>query len=165
MLQRGSSVPASRGHVGERAVAVVSKQLVRPEVGHVEIDPAVVVEVAGRRAHAVAGRDDAAAIGHVGEAKSRSAFRLRDRCDTSGSAGRVRALRTRSKRGALHREQIEVAVVVEVEQRPAGADDLRQQQLTSGAVDVDEVDARLRGDVDERRRRLATSPAPPGQAA
>ena len=60
-------MPAACGDVSERAVAVVAKQLIGPEARDVEIDPAVVVEVAGRRTHSVAGRNDAARLRHIGE--------------------------------------------------------------------------------------------------
>ena len=63
----GSSVPLCLRHVGERSVAVVAEHLVRSEVGEVEVDAAVVVDVARRHAHAVPARVDPARIGHVGE--------------------------------------------------------------------------------------------------
>ena len=46
--------PADRGHIGEGAVAVVLEQLVVAELCDVQVDAAVVVEVAGRDAHSVA---------------------------------------------------------------------------------------------------------------
>jgi hypothetical protein len=42
---------------------------------------------------------------------------------------------------ALHCEHIEVPVVVKVDQRSAGPDDFRQQELPGGTVDMNEVEA------------------------
>ena len=52
---------------------------------------------------------------------------------------------------ALHRKEIEVAVVVVVEERSAGSDHFRQQQFTFGAIDVHEVETGLRRHIAERR--------------
>ena len=59
---------------------------------------------------------------------------------------------------ALDDEDVEVAVVVEVEERAAAADHFRQEQLTTRAVDVDEVEAGVAGLVDEERARLLRGP-------
>ena len=58
---------ADSRRIAERAVAVVAQQLIRSELGDVEIDAAVVVVVAGGGAHAVAAHVDAALFGDVGE--------------------------------------------------------------------------------------------------
>ena len=57
---------------------------------------------------------------------------------------------------ALNSEHVEIAVVVEVDQRPAGADDFRQEEFPGGTVDMNEVETRLRGRIDKRCRRLST---------
>jgi hypothetical protein len=77
----------------------------------------------------------------------------RDRCDTVAS-GIVSPIETPRDGTALDCEEIEIAVVVEVEEGAAGADDLGQQQTTGRAVVVMEVHAALGGHVGEDRRRL-----------
>ena len=54
-----------RGHVGERAVAVVAVEHVRAEVVEVEVGIAVVVVVADRDAEPVARVAHAGLVGHV----------------------------------------------------------------------------------------------------
>ena len=68
--------------------------------------------------------------------------RHRDRCETTGFVRRARSPAD-GPRAALHGEQIEIAVVVVVEQRAAGSDDLGQQQLTGRAVHMIEGQAGL----------------------
>src|SRR5215510_3337131 len=53
--------------VGERAIAVVAEQLAAFEVGHVEIDAAIVVEVASRRSHRVSAYQEPACGGDIGK--------------------------------------------------------------------------------------------------
>ena len=142
---------APGGNVGPLA-AVTSVNVPSPrlrnmrlaaEEGHVEIDPAVVVDVAGGGAHAVADDGETAALGHVGEPQSPIAVQpeivaiqpASRRTTSRACAGR--------QRRSLNREHIEIAVVVVVEDCAAAADDLRQEQLTGGAVDVGEVEARV----------------------
>jgi hypothetical protein len=43
------------------------------------------------------------------------------------------------KRAAVDEEHVEPAVVVEIEKESAASDDLRQELLVAGAVDVDEI--------------------------
>ena len=69
--------------------------------------------------------------------------RLRGRASPAG--------RTAPKRTALHREQIEIAVVVVVEERASRPDHLRQQQLSGRAVDVNEVEPDFGSPVGEGR--------------
>ena len=59
--------PALLRDVGKRSVAVVAEQLVPSEIGEVEIDAAVVVEVAGRHPHAIPTGVDPALLGHIRE--------------------------------------------------------------------------------------------------
>ena len=74
--RRGIVRPRGLRHVRERAVPVVVEHLVAAEAGQVEIDPAVVVDVAGGHAHAVAPRLDAALLRHISEAKDSGSVRL-----------------------------------------------------------------------------------------
>jgi hypothetical protein len=64
------------------------------------------------------------------------------------------------ERAALGQEDIEIPIVVVVEERNAGAENLGHVELPRHAVDVHEIEARLPGAIDEpvlsrRRRRLA----------
>src|SRR6266850_2245113 len=52
---------------GKRSVTVVAEHLVPSEIGEVEVDAAVVVEVAGRHPHAISTRVDPALLGHIRE--------------------------------------------------------------------------------------------------
>src|SRR6185436_10327550 len=63
--------PALVRDVGERAVVIVAVQLIRSEVREVEIDPTVVVDVAGSDTHSVRVRMDPAPGGDVGELHAR----------------------------------------------------------------------------------------------
>src|SRR5258706_6291950 len=54
-------------HVAERAVAVVAPQLVPAEVGQIEIDAAVVVDIAGGDAHPISIRLDSTCLSDVRE--------------------------------------------------------------------------------------------------
>ena len=134
--------------VGEGAVAIVVEQLVRAEVGQQQIDAAVVVDVAGRDAEAVLTRIDAALVGHVREVERPRAVRTHLQVVAKQtSAKRQRSRRRRHQRVgqrfarpehlALHDEHVEIAVVVEVEERDAGRQDLRVVALPARLQLVD----------------------------
>src|SRR4030095_2730730 len=53
--------------VGKRAIVIVPKQLVVAEPGDIDVDPSIVVDVAGRHAHAVVVRHDSARFSDVGQ--------------------------------------------------------------------------------------------------
>jgi hypothetical protein len=57
--------------------------------------------------------------------------------------------RPRAERLPLHQIHVEVAVLVVVEERHARADHLGHVELTRHAVDVHEVEAGVRGAIDE----------------
>ena len=144
------------GHVLEAAARRVPEQPVRPHRGDEQIGPAVVVHVADRDARAVEARRQTERRGAIREAPG--AVVLVQRHRRTGPSGGAR--RTGVPQGVhnapfrrVHEQQVLVAVVVEVEERRAGAHRLRQQRLALGAVDVDEVDAGLRGHVGEGDRR------------
>ena len=65
MLQPAACTPALRRRLREGPVAVVPEEEVRAEVGHVEVELAVVVEVAGADAVAPGGGVDPGLLGHV----------------------------------------------------------------------------------------------------
>ena len=160
---------AGRGrHVRERAVAGVAQQLVLAEVRHVEVDVAVVVDVPGRDAHAVAGRDDPGRVGHVREAQRAL---LAQEVAEEPVAGRVvRRRRTQGGRRvavaqhvALHEVGVQVAVTVRVEEGASRSERLAEVELAGHPVEVHEVepdvdvDALEHGRVVRRGRRLTTA--------
>ena len=147
--------PGRRRDVGERAVAVVVEQRGGAEAGDEQIEVAVVVVVADGGAHAVdrAARRRRASVTSVKRSvrlPSRPTVRsLRNsRLDGPTSAARGVAV----QRPALDEEHVQVAVVVVVEQRHAGAHLLGHVVLAGGAVDVGEGQA---GGCRRRRRTAA----------
>ena len=66
--------PALLRNVRERSIAVVVKQLIRPEIRQQQVDAAVVVDVARRGAEAVLPRIDAALRGDIGEVQHADAI-------------------------------------------------------------------------------------------
>ena len=145
---------AGRADVGERAVAVVPEELVGPLPRSVEVGPAVVVEVAGGHPHAVGADVEAAPRRHVGEAQRAGAVGADLEVVAVEAVGQRPPRRRRKQRivqrpaGPEHlplkQVDVEVAVVVEVEQGPARAEDLVEVVLAGHAVEMDEVDARRR---------------------
>ena len=137
-------------HVAERAVAVVVEQRRRAECRDEEVQVAVVVVVADRRAHAVAAHRDAGLLRDIGEAKrARPVGRHREIVAKEAAGGRRASAGI--DRAALDEEDVEVAVVVEVEQRDAGAHHFRQIVLPGRAVDVREHQTGRGGRFDEER--------------
>ena len=106
------------------------------EIGEVEIDAAVVVEVAGRDAHAVAARGDAALLRHVGERQRPCAVRLDDKVVPEQPAGLL---------SLFDEVHVEIAVVVVVEHRDARPDDLRVGELPRHPVRMRKAQAALFG--------------------
>ena len=160
---------APRGDVGERPAAVVAEQVVAAEPEAVDVDPAVVVEVPGRRAHAVGGHAEAAPRGDVGEAQGAGPVRVDFEIVPveavgQGPPGPGRTGRRLVRRPAgtehlaLDEIDVEVAVVVEVEQRPARPHDLGGVVRAGHAVEMHEVEPRRRRPIREPRT-LARRPA------
>ncbi len=129
-----------RGDVHEGALAAVAKQAVLANRRDQQILPAVVVEVRDGHAHPVKVRREARALGDIDEcARSRISIEL-------GAAGRgwlARPVR------AVDEEQVLLPVVVEVEERRAGAQRLGEVLLSERAVVVREVHASRACDVGE----------------
>ena len=156
----GNAPPGTGGaglgrDVGERPVPLVPVHLVGPEPRQVEVDRAVVVVVAGGHAHAVAARGDARLVRHVPEPQP--ALPAGPRLEIVAIQPVARRL-PRGRRqewiavpepSALHQVDVEVAVVVVVEQAHPGAHHLGLVEPAAHPVDVDEVEPRLRGAVDE----------------
>ena len=157
----------SRGHVRERAVAVVAQQVIGAQPGPVDVDPAVVVDVAGSHSHAVAADVETASGRHVGEAQRPRAVRVHAQVVPVQAVARPgRGPCRRAEQGvlqrlsgaehlALHQVDVEVSVVVEVEQRPARPHDLGRIVLAGHTVEVHEVEPRSRRAVREPRIRMA----------
>ena len=146
--RRGIVGAARCGNVGEGAVPVVVEHLVAAKSGEVQIDPAVVVDVADGDAHPVAARMNAARCGDVGEMERPRAIRLdfeivaiqpvAERSGRRRNQGRAVA-----EHFALHEIDIEIAVVVVIEQRDARRHDFRLIELAGHAVEVHEVETDL----------------------
>ena len=127
--------------IGEDAVAAVAIQDVRAEVRDVEIDPAVVVVVAGAGAHPVLAMADARSIGHVLE-RAVAAIPVQ-------AVPRLLRHRRIGERATVDEEDVDPAVVVVVEEQPARADGFDQVFVGARAVDVAEVDAGVAADIGE----------------
>ena len=124
------------GDIGEGPVAVVAKQLVWPEAGAIQVDPAVIVDVTRCDAHTIRARArvQAALRGDVREAQGAGSVRvhleivpiqtIRRRRSLERAGGAVRA-----EQPALHEIDVEVAIVVEVEHRRARIQDLAHVEL------------------------------------
>ena len=137
-----------RRDVPETAVAQVLDELVGPEVGEEHVEVAVVVDVAGGDAHAVAGGADPRFGSGIDEAQA-AAARL---VAVQPIAGKVFGLRAALDRPALHQPDVLPAIPVEVEEAQARAHDLDEPGLADHAVVMDEVEARFGGHVRERVR-------------
>ena len=154
------------GDVLEATAVQIAEQLVRTQVGHVEVDVPVPVVVAGGDADVVAGGLKTQLGRDVDEAQLRLA-RLRGACGVGGAnahqvvaedavARRLPGLAREHRRAvlvalelaALAQVDVQVAVVVVVEEGHARADHLRGIEPAGHAVEVHEVDT------DFRRRRL-----------
>ena len=124
--------------------AVVVVEGVGPDVGDVEIDEPVVVVVGRAGAHAVLGVRDAGPRRRVFE----GAVAAVPEEPVARAPGRRRI----DERSAVHEKDVLPAVAVVVEEQAAAAHDFRKMAGGAGAVDVAEVDAGARRDVDEAGR-------------
>ena len=131
----------------------------RPERGDEEIGIAVVVVVADRGAHAVHTQANAGGFGDIREMQRAAAVGGGNEIVAEEATGRRSASpASRLRRGverqgrALHEEDVEIAVVVVIEERDAGAHDLRQKVVAAGAVDVRKRQTGCCGRFDEDRR-------------
>ena len=138
-----SRIPDSRlrGHIGECAVTVVVIQPVRTVAGHVEIVPAVVVEVGGNGPHAPAWVAHTCLVRRVLE-RAVAPVTPQLAAGASGIAG----CRDRRRVDEIH---VEPAVLVEVEEGYASAHGF-EDVLLLGRRRVREGDAALCRDVRER---------------
>ena len=143
----GAGDPCTRGDVGEMAVAVSFQQYVRAEIGDVQIDVAVVVEIACCDPHSVIADIGAAAGRDVLEhsaatvAKQVIARRPAVRHAHGRPAQRRGTAGGRRKTAALHHVHIQEPVVVHVEQSGTAAHDLRKIELVAMAGLVNEANA------------------------
>ena len=137
------------GPVAERPVALVAPELVGAQVHHVEVDPTVVVEIRRDDSHAVAGGRDATLLGDVDEANRGVAVAGLQVVAVQAvpwgpvahpRRGRGGPVSFVAEEAALDQVEVEVAVVVVVEERRAGADDLRVVEVPAHAVPVPEVE-------------------------
>jgi hypothetical protein len=133
------------GDVGEPAAAGVAVQHVRPDVRDVEIDAAIVVVIAGARAHPVV------AVLDPGLRRD-----ILERAIAAVPEQPVPCLPRHSrigKRPSVDKEQVDPAVVVVIEKQAPGAHRFDEILVRTRAVDMAEVDAGLARCVGEPRRR------------
>ena len=160
--ERGAGRPAGRAHagscrdVGKRAVAVVAVEDVPAKRGDVHVLVAVVVVVANRDPHAVAGAPDPGSVGDVLEAAV-GQLPVKPIVKTRIPLVGGRPARHRiGQRRAVHEEQIEPAVVVVVEHGDASAHGLEQVLLARRRACMNEGNATRLRHVDKADRRAGT---------
>ena len=100
--------PAGVGHLGEPAAAGIAIEGVRADVGDVQVDQAVVVDVAGARPHPVAAVSDVRGGRHVLE-RAVAPVSIQPVARAPGHRGI-------GERAAVDEKHIEPAVVVEIEE-------------------------------------------------
>ena len=160
-------VPAARdagllGNIGESAVTVVVIEHVPAPVADKQVVEAVVVIVADTAALAPSGVSQAGLPGDIGEGAVAIV--------TEKIAGGFWRARLRLKRGAVHQEDIQPAVVVEIEEGHAAAHLLQQKPLAGRAAgniagpgepglhgDVGEVEGRGRPGSPSQRKQAQRS--------
>ena len=150
----------THGDLGEGAVAVVPIHSVLAEVGDVEVDPAIVVDVPRRRPHSVAERDDSALRGHVGKAQVGRPVRVHVQIVSKEPVSERRLFRRRkegvvqvlagSQHLTLHQVDVQIAVVVVVEEGAPGPHHFAEVILSGHSVEVAKVDSDSLGDVLEK---------------
>ena len=133
------------GDVGKRTVPLVAVQRVRSEVGHEHIAIPVVVEIADRTAHAVAGVTEPGCDRDVSETPVRFLMvQTVHRSLRSGFPGPVRT--------AVHEVNVQSPIVIIIKERPARADDLREKEAPVHARIMTEIKPYGFGDVREPTR-------------
>ena len=136
--------PGPIGDVGEPPGAVVPQEHIGADVGHVEIDVAVIVIISARHPHSVAAVTGPTAVGRVFEARS-----------TGGADVAIepvgRPLVGPADAPALHEVGVEVAVAVHVEEGGPAADDLGQVEAIGVTRPPPEVKPDGRADLLEGR--------------
>ena len=101
------------GHIFELAIAQVAIERIPAEAGDVNVRQAVVVEVGDGHAHAPAFASQSGAVGDVGEFEIRVLMVKRDHG--------IAALAVAIDRRAVHRDDVELAIVVAVDETDATA--------------------------------------------
>ena len=125
------------GDVGELAVAVVQEKTDAAVLGQHQVGQAVVVDVADRDAHAVAGHVEARAGADVGELAGRSLAKQLVFLAVGAAV--------------VNEVDIEQPIAVEVEERHPRSHELRQEVAAHRPGIVDEIQAALVGNVHEPR--------------
>ena len=130
--------------LGKPSLASIAIQLIRADAGHIQVDQAVIVVVAGAGTHAVLAVPDARRRGHVLEGSIAAVpVHAVTRSAGNGDIGH---------RAAVHQEDVEPAVIVEVEEETARPHDLGKEPVFAGAVDVHEVESDSASDIAEHRK-------------
>ena len=141
VLHSAVPAPPARGTSVKRPWPDVPIQRVGTVVGDIQIDGAVVVVVASAGPHAVLAMADAGLRRDVLE-RSVPAIAVQ----TVPGGRRDPWVGNRS---AVHEEDVDPAVVVEIEEQPSGPHDLREVLVGARAVDVRDAHAGGGGDVAE----------------
>ena len=131
-------------HFGKPAATGVVIQLIRTDVGDVQVNQAVIVIVAGAGAHPVPALPDTRRGRRILErpiAAIPVQAMARAPCDGCIGDGT-----------AVHQEDVEPAIIVKVEEKTARPQNLGQEPLVACAVDVDEVQPDRTSDIAEDRK-------------
>ena len=139
VLQSAAIGAAGLRDFGEPPASGIAIQGVRPDVGDVEVDQSVVVDVSGARAHPVVAVLDVRAGRHILEGPVAAV-------SIQAVTGAPRDRRI-GERPAVNEKHVEPAVVVEVEEEAARPHDFREELLLAGAVDVNEIQSGRGGDI------------------
>ena len=139
-------------HIGERSVTLVAKQLTGAEVGHEQVGPTIVVDIAGRDAQPIPVGRDPALFGHIDKAQGRTSLARAGRqivseqsrtCQRGGRRRRHQRIGQGlivAKHPALHHRGIQVAVIVVVEKTDPRREDLWIEEIAGGTVEVHEIE-------------------------
>ena len=138
------------GHIVKGSIPVVSKQLVGPEIGQVEVGPTIIVEVSRCHAHPVPWCPDPTSLRHVGKVQPATAGFVRpqvvsvepvdQRFGLGRGEDRIGKSFPRSEHAALNQIEVEIPVVVIIEHGSTGAHHFAQVAFPRHAVEVDEID-------------------------
>ena len=145
-------------YVGERSIAVITKQLVAPEIRDVQVDAAIVVEIGCGDTHAVPAGIDSALFGDVGEIERARSVRVHHQVISEqapfeghrgGWDGRLAQCLSLAEHLSLHEEDIEVAIIVVVQERNPARQHLGKIEFAGHPVEIGERQAALVRPVDK----------------
>ena len=135
---------ASRGSHIDKAIAVIAKEQILPQLGRVQVLVPIVVKVRASRAHAPAAIRSPKRLTHI---------------DKAGQT--IVAKKRMAAALAIDPVEVLVAVAVKVKRGCAAAFGLGDIALFQTAARVDAGQAEFGGHIDERRKRLGCDAARP----